>query len=104
MCPPFSFPPTTEQGRGRRVAGGGPGSRSGPGSGSGVREKGGGFAVGRFPHSIRAGVACGGVAMVAGGGRRLGHAAAALQGLASAGFRGKSTREPRGVDSPAHLG
>ena len=31
-------------------------------------------------------------------------AAAALQSLVTAGVRGRSTREPRGVDSPAHLG
>jgi len=30
--------------------------------------------------------------------------AAVLQSLATAGVRGKSTREPRGVGSPAHLG
>ena len=41
-----------------------------------------------------------------GGGRRvvLAGAVAALQSLVTAGVRGRSTREPRGVDSPAHLG
>ena len=40
-----------------------------------------------------------------GGGRRavLAGAAAALQSLVTAGVRGRGTREPRGVDSPAHL-
>ena len=41
-----------------------------------------------------------------GGGRRavLAGTAVALQSLVTAGVRGRSTREPRGVDSPAHLG
>ena len=40
-----------------------------------------------------------------GGGRRavLAGVAAALQSLVTAEVRGRSTREPRGVDSPAHL-
>ena len=38
--------------------------------------------------------------MTAGGGRFW----PVLQSLVTAGVRGRSTREPRGVDSPAHLG
>ena len=67
---PFLLPPPsrgTEEGR--RVAGGAWAGGLGCDSGHGEGEKGEGVAVGRFPHLIWAEVACGGAAMVAGGGR-----------------------------------
>ena len=99
--PLFPLPLDAEQGRSAWGVGGGPRRRPRalrrPESGG----KGRGKLVGLIPPlDFREG------AREEGGGRRavLAGAAAALQSLAMAGVRGGSTREPRGVGSPAHLG
>ena len=99
-----SSPRAEKQGRGgthrRRPWAGG----LGLGSGSGVREKREGGGRVRSPVAARPEAARGGLATTAGGSGRRVALGQRSRGVVAVKWMEESTREPRGVGSPAHLG